>query len=147
LRIYRLYTLSILLVFPLSLSATWYTIGTVADWRPKIENALRYVEVEYADPQSSMSVEERLDAIYVLAYLEGIRDGSWMFGAIALEKKYGKDTRLKPEHEIDEGFCLADPYDEILEKLDSYMAKGEYDDDAEFLVVLTNFLEEEYPCQ
>jgi len=137
----------VLALFPLCVSATWYSIGTLGDWKPKIQNALHLIEVEYDDGAESMSEEDRIGAIYLIAYLEGIRDGSLYNGALAYSNKYGEDAKFDPENEVDVGFCLEDPYFEIVPKLEAHIAQKKYTDEMEFMDVLMNFLRSEYPCQ
>jgi hypothetical protein len=134
-------------MLPLWAGATWYSIGTLEEWKPKIQSALKYIEIEYDEDFDSMSPEDRIGAIYVIAYLEGIRDGSWFNGAIAYSRKYGKDTDFDPENELDVGHCLEDPYFEIVPKLNSHIVEANYAEDTEFLIVLTSFLESVYPCE
>ena len=147
LRISRLATFAILVLFPIWAAGTWYSIGTLEEWEPKIQSALKYIEVEYDEGVDSMPVEDRVGAMYVIAYLEGIRDGSWFNGALAYSRKYGEDADFDPENEVDVGFCLEDPYFEIVPKLDKHIVKEKYAGDTEFFDVLMKFLESEYACE
>lgn len=142
----RFLTVALTLI-PIFVSATLFSIGALGDWKPKIQSALHYIEIEYDDGAESMSEEDRIDAIYLIAYLEGIRDGSWYNGALAYSKKYGEDAKFDPENEVDAGFCLEDPYFEIVPKLDAFIARKKYTDETEFMDVLMDFLGAEYPCQ
>lgn len=146
-RFSRLAAVAILAFYPLWSVATWYSTGTLEDWVPKIQSALKYIEVEYDEGVDSMPVEDRIDAIYVIAYLDGIRDGSWFNGALAYSRKYGEDADYDPEKEVDIGFCLEDPYFEIVPKLDKHIVEAKYADDTEFLDVLIRFLKSEYACE
>jgi hypothetical protein len=134
-------------LLPAWAAATWYTIGTLKEWRPRIQSALVYIHVEYKEGASSMSRDDEIGATYLIAYLEGIRDGSGYFGALAYDNKYGEDSKFEPENEIDMGFCLEDPYFEIVPKLDRFITEKDYPDDSEFMDILMSFLAAEYPCE
>ena len=112
-----------------------------------ISHALKHIEVEYDEGVESMPVNDRLAAIHLISYLEGIRDGSWFNAALAHSKKYGEDARVKADDEVDIGFCLEDPYFEIVPKLDAFITRSDYEDDTEMLSVLMDFLEAEYSCE
>jgi len=90
-------------LLPVSSMATFYSIGKLSEWRPMIGYALKYIEVEYDEGVESMLVEERVAATYVIAYLEGIREGAIFYQELAHSKKYGEETPFEPGHEIDMG--------------------------------------------
>jgi len=139
------FTLAFLL--PVSSIATAYSIGKLSEWRPMIGYALKYIEVEYDEGVESMIVEERVAATYVIAYVEGIREGGIFYQELAHSNKYGEETPFESGHEIDMGYCIEDPYFEIIPKLDAHIAKSNYSDDVEFLHVLMRFLMAEYSCE
>lgn len=140
-------TFAIFALFPIWASGTWYSLGTLEEWKPRIQSALKYIEVEHDEDINAIPVEDRVAAIYLIAYLEGIRDGSWFNGAIAYYKKYGEGADFDPEKEIDLGFCLDDPYFEIVPILDKHIVEANYAEETEFLDVLMRFLESEYACE
>ncbi|WP_317933579.1 hypothetical protein [Halioxenophilus sp. WMMB6] len=136
-----------ILIISVEVYSTAYTWGTFEEWDKRIDSAVMYIEAENTNKESELSKEEIKEAVHVIGFIEGLRDGYMMDMFVQLRKEHGQNVPNEVLDKMPQGICMNQAYFEIIESLDKFLAASSYPKDAEFMAVFLEFVEKQYPCK
>ncbi|WP_444995547.1 hypothetical protein [Aliikangiella sp. IMCC44359] len=124
-----------------------YSWGDYNSWVPRIKAANEYVAKQYND-KGNIPVETRELAMYVIGFVEGMRDGIILHEYVKLKQTYG-DNNIPNQvlKNKTDGICLNDTYSQIIIRLGKFIEEKKYRPGHDFMSVYLDFVTEEYPCK
>jgi len=133
-------------MFSLSVSSTAYSWGDYKSWLPRIKAANEYIAKRYSEKES-MSVETRESAMYVIGFVEGMRDGIVLHEIVKLKQQFGDDIPKDAMRKITAGICLEETYSKIIFRLSKFIDEREYRPGHDFMSIYLDFVIQEYSCK
>jgi hypothetical protein len=134
-----------LTMFSQVVNSTAYSWGDYKSWLPRIKAANEYIAKQYSE-KDTMSAETKELAMYVIGFVEGMRDGIILHEFVKLKQKYGDDIPNEAMKNISIGVCLDETYSKIILRLGKFVDEKEYRPGHDFMSIYLDFVTQEYPC-
>ena len=135
-----------LILFSQAVNSTAYSWGDFNSWLPRIKAANEYIAKQYSE-KDTMPAETKELAMYVIGFVEGMRDGIILHEIVKLKQKYGDDIPTEAMRKRTDGICLDETYSEIIRRLGTFVDEREYRPGHDFMSIYLDFVIQEYPCK
>jgi len=123
--------------------STSYSLGNLASWKSKLNDATKYLTTNSRNEYMS-EVKTEESGIILFSLIRKFRHASNL-EETEYKKKYGSSDR--EFRKALKGICLNDTYYNITQRLVSFTKGGRFKSTDDFGIVFMTFVSEEYECK